>query len=87
MVRRVRFPSASITATTFIAVIAYLNLIEAELGEIASSCNDATKTERFVNMIHSADSKDTLSAIGTKIKENTLSKQEKGLIRKVYRKK
>ena len=52
-----------------------------------SGMSDTTETERFVNMIHSADSKDTLSTIGTKIKESTLPEQEKGLIREVYRKK
>jgi len=49
--------------------------------------SDTTETERFVSMIHSADSKDTLSVIGAKIKESTLPEQEKGLIREVYRKK
>ena len=43
-------------------------------------------TDSFLQMIHEADSKDSLNKIGLKIKESTLPESEKDVIRDVYRK-
>jgi len=44
-----------------------------------------TETDAFLQMIHAADNRDTLKEIGSKIKNSTLSEQQKEVIRNVYR--
>jgi hypothetical protein len=43
------------------------------------------ETENFLQMIHNADSKESLNKIGRKIKDSTLSESQKEVIRSVYR--
>ena len=45
----------------------------------------STETDSFLNLIHTADSKDTLNKIGQQIKASTLPEQQKDIIRSVYR--
>jgi len=45
----------------------------------------STETDHFLQMIHEADSKESLGKIGLKIKESPLPEHQKDIIRNVYR--
>jgi len=50
-----------------------------------NSVGDNGETQRFLQMIHAADNRDSLNEIGSKIKNSTLTEQQKESIRSVYR--
>jgi len=67
-------------------------LIDEEMGEqIAGWLSGnpqpdySADTDRFLKMIHAADSKDSLTQVGLQIKESALPEQQKDAIRSVYR--
>jgi hypothetical protein len=45
----------------------------------------STETDSFLNLIHNAESKESLNRIGQQIKTSTLPEQQKDIIRSVYR--
>jgi len=62
-------------------------LSEAKPQEQAKPLEHSTETDKFLALIHSADTKDTLKGIAAKIKESTLSESQKRIIRTMYKEK
>jgi hypothetical protein len=54
-------------------------------SEPVESVVDHEETDHFLNLIHNADSKESLGKIGQQIKTSTLPETQKDIIRKVYR--
>jgi nucleoside-triphosphatase THEP1 len=54
-------------------------------SEPVESTVDHEETDHFLNLIHNADSKESLGKIGQQIKTSTLPESAKDIIRKVYR--
>lgn len=69
-------------------------LITEETGEMikhwlveAKPQEHSTETDKFLALIHNADTKDTLKGIAAKIKESTLPESQKRIIRTLYKEK